>query len=94
MNISAIKASLGITIIELNWDTKEDGSINKEWASCFLPTAKAVVSVPANVIEVLGSSKNLHLVAKPDVLVKDVPYQRYILTEHKDIDPERVIGAF
>lgn len=94
MNLNILKTTLGISVINLNWDTKEDGSINKEWASAFCPEKKLILSVPADVVKVLGSSSNLHLVARGEVLVKEVPYQRYIIAEHQEMDPERVIGSF
>ena len=94
MKLQALKVSLGINSINLNWDTDVEGNINKEWASAFCPERRIILSVPAEVVKVLGTSENLHLVAKGDVMVKDVPYQRLIIAEHKEIDPERVIGSF
>lgn len=95
MKLQAIKNSLGIIgTIDLNWDNDAEGNINKEWASAFLPEKRVILSVPAEVVKVLNTSENLHLVAKGDILVKDVPYQRLIIAEHKEIDPERVIGSF
>lgn len=94
MNLATIKNELGIQVLSLNWDTKEDGSINPDWATGFAPAAKAIVSVPKDVVAVLNTSKNLHLVAMGNVLVKNVPYEKYIIAEHKDVDPARVIGDF
>ena len=91
MTIDGIKLELGVSTITPTKDKREDGTTNEEWCSAFLPTVKAIVSMHIDVYKAARNSKNLHLVARGDVLVKDVPYRRFILAEHKEVDPERVL---
>ena len=95
MTFQAIKDSLSIPgLVPFQKNLNEDGSINEEWVSGFDVPSKTILSAHIDVFAKIKTSKNLHLVDKGEVLVKDIPYRRFIVAEHKDIDPARVMGDF